>query len=190
VKKERSREILKKLHESLKYATVDSAKIKTELGDLQSRTGYMLLVLSLLVLGVTIAFNTQFGSEIATYGNEILLYSEEVSHFFFFFFFFFFLLLLVLFFSYGSGSQKMQIDYARLPGYVVVLSYLFLMITQFFSMLIYRASKRDQIGSLSSVSVSYVYLCRYSVVRCLQMENWRRRIQSHQVNENNLLLFP
>ncbi len=43
--KARTREILKKLHDALKFAMVDSAKIKNELTELQSRSKHTLVSL-------------------------------------------------------------------------------------------------------------------------------------------------
>ncbi len=44
------------------------------MADLQSRTGYVLLVLSLTVLGVTLAFNHQFGADTVKLGSGAITF--------------------------------------------------------------------------------------------------------------------
>lgn len=62
------REYLKRIHESLKFSTVDTQRQKSELAELQKKVGFSLLTLTFIVLLITIVFASHFESDELRWG--------------------------------------------------------------------------------------------------------------------------
>lgn len=62
------RDFLKRLHESLKFSTVDTVRQKTELAELQKKVGFSLITVTCIVLAVTLVFAINFEADETQWG--------------------------------------------------------------------------------------------------------------------------
>lgn len=62
------RNFLKRLHDSLKFSTVNTQRQKTELADLQKKAGFSVLTVSFIVLAITVVFSANYGCDDVHWG--------------------------------------------------------------------------------------------------------------------------